>query len=196
MADYGSYYEAYMEKLKRKAKAAVKQAMDQTWRDFLPAMREHIRLLFNETIDAFYADYVPIIYERTGSLYDILYTRLDNGGRELTVGFDPTRMTSFRDGYDGEDGLYDQVFRHGWHGGADKISDEKAEQYGAHPEPGTPYWREPIPFYTRWGGRAAVAGTAPLDDFKARLEEYQENEMQSDFDRIWNRNKANIKIEP
>ena len=189
------FYADYMNKLKQKAAEAVKKALAVTWQEFFVSVEANVRDIFNDVIQHFYADYEPLEYHRTESLYNLLQTRLSPNGDSLSIWFEPSEMSSFRSGYSGEDGLYDQVFRHGWHGGADTIADSKVAKYGAHPDPGVPYWRTPSPYYTHWGRQAQIASRAPLEDFRMRIAEYQQYAMMTEFNRIWERNKSNIKID-
>ena len=183
--DFQEYYTRYLENLKSKVKIAVQQALHATWADFFVVVDKRVHDIFNAVIQDFYSDYSPGYYDRHESLYEILQTEVSEDS--LSIWFDPSKMTPFRSGYDGEDGLYDQVFRHGWHGGA--ASGEK------HPATGTPYWRTPIPYYSHWGRRAAVSSVPPLEDMQRRVEDYEKYEMQADFDRAWAAHAKNIKID-
>lgn len=183
--DFQEYYTRYLESLKSKVKVAVRQALHDTWSDFFVVVDERVHEIFNSVIQDFYSSYTPEHYDRNESLYEILQTEVADDS--LSISFEPSKMTPFRSGYDGEDGLYDQVFRHGWHGGA--ASGE------GHPSSGTPYWRTPVPYYNRWGHEAAIASTSPLDDMRRRVADYEKNEMQADFDRIWSVYAKNIKID-
>ena len=194
-ADLNSFYEQYMARLKEKAVQAVNVAIKNTWQEFFISVEHNIREIFNDVVSAFYDDYASPDYTRSRSLYDLLVTEIGERGDYLKIWFDPTRMTTFRSGYDGEDGLYDQVFRRGWHGGSDRISSDKIAKYGAHPKPGTPYWRTPVPFYTHWGKPAKISKISPLDDMRRRVAEYEKYAMQSEFLRIWNKHKNNIQID-
>ena len=189
------FYADYMNKLKQKAVEAVRKAVAVTWQEFFVSVEVNMREIFNDVIQHFYDDYEPLHYIRDNSLYELLQTRLSPEGDSIAIWFEPSAMTSFRSGYVGEDGLYDQVFRHGWHGGADHIASYKEAKYGVHPNPGVPYWRTPIPYYTHWGDPAKVASMAPLQEFRMRIAEYQRYAMISEFNRIWERNKQNIKID-
>lgn len=131
---------------------------------------EDAKGIADREIAVFYADYSPRRYRRRYSLYDIPDIRTV-GDLKIVVDFDP-EGTSFRDGYDGEDGLYDQVFRKGWHGGADSGP--------GHPSPGTPYWRAGRNF-SRWGEPAAIAGTSPLEGIDDALTDYERTQLPS----IW-----------
>lgn len=193
--DYSKYYASYIEKLKQKAAKQVRAAQDATWAEFFDRAEVDIRDMFNDVVKEFYLDYEPLYYDRRESLYDLLYFRSKKTGtgRYLEFGFDPSNMTHFRSGYGGEDGLYDQVFRKGWHGGADKGGEDSGKP---HPDPGTPYWRKPQKGerYTWWGRAARIADVSPLDNMKRRMEDYNDYYVQGIYTEIWNRNKKKIRI--
>lgn len=183
--DFAAYYNNYLASLKVKVKDAVNRALRDTWADFFVVVEDKIQTMFNSVIQDFYASYSPDYYNRNESLYDILQTSVD--ADSLSIWFDPGRMSSFRSGYTGEDGLYDQVFRHGWHGGAGSGD--------GHPAHGRPYWRTPIPYYNRWGREASMSMVAPLEDMKRRVADYEQYGMQADFDRVWAIHAGNITID-
>lgn len=183
--DFSAWYSQYLEDLKAKAKQELQKALANTMRDYFALAEDRVKTIFNETVQDFYGSYTPMYYDRNESLYDILETSADD--TSLSIGFDPGKMTSFRSGYSGEDGLYDQVFRRGWHGGAGSGE--------GHPAPGKPYWRTPIPQFYNWGDEAPVAAVSPLEDFKRRLADYEDSQMQSDFNKIWAIHYNNINLE-
>ena len=180
-----TYYQNFLKSITKKVEVELKKALHETWADFFVVLDERVHTIFNSAIQDFYSDYSPEYYTRDESLYDILQTRIDSDS--LSVWFDPDKMTAFRSGYSGEDGLYDQVFRHGWHGGAASGAD--------HPSAGVPYWRAPVPYYSRWGHEASMSVTSPLEDIKRRIADYEKSEMQADFNRIWNAHVSEIKID-
>lgn len=198
--DVSSFYKQYMAKLEMKAREAIERVMPRVWEDFFANANESVRKLFTETIDQFYSEYSPGYYNRTESLYNLFQS--ETSPEYLKIWMDPDSMSSFRNGYSGEDGLYDLVFRHGWHGGADKGdvtmvrlpgSDEVVERRTPHPENGVPYWRVPVPYYTSWG-RKAYQSNPPIEDFKARLEDYNNNKNQADYLDAWAKHVHEIKI--
>lgn len=178
------YIDDFLEQSKTKIQEAVAIVQKETWDDFIHIVEERIKEMFNDVIQEFYNDYSPETYDRNESLYDLLQT--DTTDSSLMVWFDPSKMTPFRSGYDGEDGLYDQVFRHGWHGGA--ASGE------GHPSPGTPYWRTPVPYYNRWGREAAIASVSPLDNMMQRVRDYEERGIRNDFIQTWSLHAKDITI--
>lgn len=182
--DFQSYYDRYIDSLKQKVSVAVNQALKQTWADFFVIVDEKIHIMFESVIQDFYSSYSPHEYNRSESMYSLLQTSVQDDS--LSIWFEPSNMSPYRSGYSGEDGLYDLVFRRGVHGGASSGP--------GHPSTGTPYWRRPKPYYSRWGVAAAVATVAPLDEMRLRVEEYERTEMQSDFDKIWSMHVGNIRI--
>jgi hypothetical protein len=178
--DYSKFYENYMSKLKQQAQKAVQEAQEKTFSDFFAVAEEKVKKIYYETISDFYSDYSPLYYERDYSLYNLLITKKGKG--YLSMSFDPALIAS-RTGYSGEDGLYNTVFREGWHGGA--------MDYNT----GYMRWRKPVPYYKYWGRNASHSNISPLFDFRQRINDYQKYEYQNDYIKIWNKNKANIKIE-
>ena len=111
----------------------------------------------------------------------------------LSIWFEPS-LISYRNGYAGENGLYDQVFRQGWHGGAN-INGEMLVPWAAPPivydGDKTP-WSSPIKHSWKQAEKAPIS---PLQDFKRRINQYQKTEYQKDYENIWNKYKSNIKID-
>lgn len=194
--DYNSYYKEMMNNLKKKANEATKKALDDSYTDYFKILKVKLQEMYKSIIDDFYADYKPKTfeykddngntvtyhYERRGSLYNLLQTetfRAKNGKMVLKYGFDPSQIVS-RTGYNEEDGLYDTVFRHGWHGGA-RHNDSF-------------YWRTPVPTFKFWGTEAKQANISPLDAFNNKVDQYYESKYQTDFNKIWEYHKNKIKI--
>lgn len=175
----------YMERVKEALRQEATKALQETYAELFVVVNDKVHKLFEDVIQDFYSDYTPDYYDRGLSLYNILNTKVSQDS--LEIWFNPEAMTHFRSEYGGEDGLYDQVFRHGWHGGAGSGDD--------HPSLGHPYWRTPVPYYTHWGREAAIAPVVPLDEFKRRINEYQNTDMLSAFMRIWNERASKIKID-
>lgn len=135
-------------------------ATDLAVQEMLFYLDKEIKEIFLSAINEFYEDYSPVEggYIRDYSMRSLLETNHVTGDNpKLEFWFEPSNMTAFRNGYDGEDGLYDQTFRKGWHGGADMGP--------KHPEIGTPYWRTPRGVYKHWGEKAEIADTPPIDRF-------------------------------
>lgn len=116
-----------------------------------------VRELFNSAVAQFYASYTPIRYKRRYSLYDVLH--IENGRVIYSNLFDWSKVKD-RSGKDSHDpsenpkSYYSLFFEQGWHGGATKIKPSSVYQWGAHPNPGTPYWRKDIRVFV--GGQTVV----------------------------------------
>lgn len=200
-ADYTSYYEKMIQKLKKKAEESIQRIMPAVWADYFRFAEQRIKVMFKDVVKDFYADYTPILYDRNYGLFDLLETEATP--EQLSIHTNPLNMTGYRNGYHGDSGLYDLVFRHGWHGGADhgdytrSYSPDSAEGFTVistpHPNPGTPYWREPVPFYTRWGVQA-VSSEPPIEAFRAKLNEYNNGINNEDYMRAWNIHSNKIQI--
>lgn len=162
-------------------------AAQQSLAEYLAIAEEDLQTIANRVADDFYSDYNPKEYDRDFSLYDIFETKLkagEDGNWSLSYNFEESYM-NYRSGYDGEDGLYDLVFRQGWHGGATDGPN--------HPAPGTAYWRYPGPYYTDWyHSPAARADLVPLRNFEQRKREYEQGDMIRKFERIFNNHLAPI----
>ena len=181
---------------KRAAERAVYEAVEKAQPEFLDILEERVTKIFNNAIDAFYTDYSPDYYGRSYSLYNLM--QIERGDKTLSVWFEPEEMSSFRNGYNGEEGLYDQVFHKGWHGGAGGISEEKAGVYGVHPGymPGgnVPVWRTPAPYYTSWGRAAEVMSPSPLEKIKDDVDTYSSGQMSDDFRQCLDKHLKNTKL--
>lgn len=201
--DYEARYASLSGILQKKAQEAVNRVMPSVYRDWLVFIRQNAERLFSEAVERFYGDYSPNVYNRTHSLADLLQS--ESGENKLALWFDPGRMSGYRNGYKGEDGLYRDVFLRGWHGGADHgdyttsvgfSGDMSYERsfYTPHPSPGSPYWRRPVPYYTTWGQPAATAAVSPYEDYTQRLAEYQTSQsgIYADYYRAWDMNKYKI----
>lgn len=198
---HNDFYKSYMSKLQTKAKEAVKDAQKKAFSEYFEVADKKIREIYKSVITDFYRDYTPRFYDRRGSLYNLIQTK--HGDDYLQIGFNPSKI-AYRNGYAGEDGLYETVFRQGWHGGAmvhgsmlypiGKYEDGKPRAYDGTYKDGVykPYEDEDYKYSWTVANKAAIS---PLDDFKKRLDVYQESEYQQDYEEIWNKYKSNIKID-
>lgn len=184
ISDIATGLNDYIDRIKTRVQEVVEQVVRETAEEFFVLVEDRIRTMFNSVVQDFYASYTPDYYDRNESLYNILQTSIK--AESLKIWFDPEQMTPFRSGYSGEDGLYDQVFRHGWHGGAGSGE--------GHPDPGKPYWRAPVPYYNRWGHEASMSSVSPLEDMKRRVDDYKQYGMKEDFYRLWRIHAADITI--
>ena len=144
--------------------------------------------LVNSTIDDFYNNYNPEVYTRPEpGMYELLKFKNKEDGRRVMnlsserMGYDPTRSEALYDEEGFKDYLFSTVFIDGFHGGA---SDGEK-----HPDPGTPYYRKPIPYerkrkrdgvtikysgYYNWG-RPAESDESPDSLISAGVEEINKN---------------------
>lgn len=175
--DYKNYYEKYIKELKEKVKQQKKDILKQTSTEFFELLSTKIRNMFEITIIHFYSSYSPKFYKRRDSLFNLL--KIDYGNDYFEGEFIPEKIIS-RTGYKAEDGLYDTVFRQGWHGGA--------KHNGSY------YWRKPDPCYNRWGRQAIKAQFSPLQIFNALLDDYKAKEIQEDWNKLYNKNISKINL--
>lgn len=207
---YNDFYKSYMSKLQTKAEEAVKDAQKKAFSEYFEVADKKIHEIYKSVITDFYRDYNPRFYDRrdNGSLYKLLETKKTDN--YLSLNFNPSKI-SYRNGYaeSGSSngvpgGLYDLVFRQGWHGGAmvngsmlypiGKYENEKPRAYDGTYKDGIykPYEDENYKYSWTVANKSAIS---PLDDFKKRLDIYQESEYQRDYEEIWNKYKLNIKID-
>ena len=90
------------------------------------------------------------------------------------MNFKPEKFPS-RTGYTGtgKDGLYQTVFKEGYHGGASHN--------------GKMLYRTPYPYYTYWGSAAEQASISPLEDFRQRWYHYEDTEFEADLNKTINK---------
>ena len=194
-----SFYQLYMKKLQEKAKEAVKEAQEKSFSEYFNVAEKKIKTIYKDTITDFYNSYPDPFYDRRGSLYDLIQTK--KAIDYLSIWFEPS-LISYKNGYAGENGLYDQVFRQGWHGGANVKHRGRmlvpwsypTLEYNGETSPWEPEIWNNESILSGWK-LAAKAPISPLQDFKRRIDQYQKTEYQKDYENIWNKYKSNIKID-
>lgn len=155
-----------------------------------------IESAFKKAVDEFYDGYklrgiarkksgkIYTRYKRRKSMENILKI-LPEGYDEMKITFDYKKMvfSHNREDYDKKNGtlngLFNQTFVLGWHGGADCA---RAGIFPPHPDPGVPYWRHEN--FTQWyipAKKKNKAGLAPLEDFQSRLDDYSEYDAYDDL---------------
>ena len=190
------------------------KAMTEANKEFGLYQQQKIEQIFDEAVTRFYNDYLPSQYVRSGStselsggLYDVLNMPLDESGivvynkyeelldgSKMSIQVNPSRRAAIYD-IDGlRMALFEQTFMEGWHGGAKTISSRKSDKWGAHPAPGTPYYRAPGRIRTenggskwhRWGkwGKRATRTTAPFTIFSKNLSAAEGAEIFEKFKEI------------
>jgi len=138
-----SFLEEFANEEKRKTERAVTRALKRVDRDIAKYQRDEIQRVYKETIKRFYDEYTPNIYQRTGSLYNLMSVTEDTETNIVAWDYDEKKMTPTRKNKaGGREYLMDIVFGEGWHGGADKGP--------GHRNPGVPYYRQPPPYYRHW----------------------------------------------
>lgn len=190
MASSADWIDDYIANLKKEAESKIQEALKETKKEFLPLCEKKIKAIYHSVIEEFYFGYNRSFYKPRGSLYDLLECKSDD--EYVYISFNPSKITS-RTGYSGENGLYQSVFREGWHGGA-KFGD------GAY----YPWRKPPTPYdgaYKPWDDLksfiwqpAVKAPISPLQDFKNRFDEYQDGEFESDFRKIWEKYSSRIQL--
>lgn len=194
-----SFYQSYIKELQEKAKEAVKEAQEKSFSEYFDVAEKKIRTIYKDTITDFYNSYPNPFYDRRGSLYDLIQTK--KATDYLSIWFEPS-LISYRNGYAGENGLYDQVFRQGWHGGANVK--HRGRMLVPWSYPTLEYNGETSPWEPEiWNSESILSGwklaekapISPLQDFKRRIDQYQKTEYQKDYEIIWNKYKSNIKID-
>ena len=195
------FYKSYMETLQNKAKEAVSKAQEKTFEEYFEVAEKKIKNIYRTAIDYFYESYIPNFYDeeyRRGSLYYLLQTKREKDG--LLMSFDPSKL-SYRNGYSESSsspgvngGLYDLVFRQGWHGGAlidGKMRYPVGIQSNRLYKPYDGIGNKPYETYDDvakfcWG--KAYKTRSPLEHFRYMIDEYQKTEYQEDYEKIWNKN--------
>lgn len=134
----------------------------------------------------FYDGYYPKYYNRTYDLYHAYKVVVDLDGEcdwEVIYSHEfMKKKHGMRNGVStvGNDYIFQNSFMEGVHGGAKKISSEKAVIWGEHPEPGIPYWREYHPSQIEdgeipwefWGQPAAATYPSPYTYIEEKAQEY------------------------
>lgn len=170
--------------IKETAAEEIQSANEAIYKEYGKSEQAMIEKLFKKSVAEWYSSYSPSVYRRTRGLYDVLKPvdeRSDEYGMAITEAtgytdlFDPERLHEDRNG----NSLFEKVFMQGWHGGAEDIDGSKADKWGRHPSPGTPYYRRGgmVPLgngrviwhkYGRWG-RQAIQTESPASRFAKKF---------------------------
>lgn len=111
-----SKVENYVESLQKRLNKELKKHQKQINKELLNIIDQRIHSFVEESAIMFYSSYTPVFYIRRYDLANIFQTQVTDD--ELKYWFDPDVLT-YRDGVSGgELGLYDTVWRKGYHGGA------------------------------------------------------------------------------
>lgn len=145
--------------------------------EVLDEMEQDLNQIYYRIIKEFYADYSPVFYDRTGSLYDLLEVEHTSDG--LSWGFESDNATAFERG-GGSEGLYEHVFRRGWHGGATG-TDKKGFTVNV------PSWRYPIPWYSHWDSVAKQAPRSPLEAWEQEIDAYKTDVLPQRYNTLYHK---------
>lgn len=175
-------------------------AVDKAYKEYGAYQRRKVEQIFRDAVLTFYDAYDPQYYtSRQYGLYELLDPSIDTDGMihigddYLTL-FNADKMHPDRSG---GDSLFQTVFIEGYHGGAKNISSNKSEVWGAHPSPGTPYYRRSgkVTYpngvkkwhkYGKWG-RPAVKTDSAYNIFSTNLRIAEDTEMYEMFSEIAHR---------
>ena len=165
--------------------------------DLTKIVANDAKQVFDEAVEKFYADYKPKIYERPSDeghgLYDLYGVEIEGDKFNISVDsdnltYDPNRVDAVDDQSLFKEYLFEETWNQGYHGGADKISEKKAEKLGAHPHPGTPWYRTPHPSYWSWKENGAAKRTKSPDKMiKEMLKNYPREKYQEIAEQLWDK---------
>ncbi len=182
----------YIAQLKQEIYKQIEEILEEVYPQLFAVIEERIRTIFNDAIRGFYSDYSPISYKRRNDMYALLETQ--RGDDHLKVWFEPGNMGGFRNGYVGEDGLYDQTFRRGWHGAFTRdwtLSGYRQGEGVVVKRGGGVPWSSS---FVHGGLPTVVSDPSPLTEIKEKFEEYKHKQLRDDFLELWNKNKYKMKI--
>ena len=145
------------------------QEMDEKYSQRLKKDLEEVCL---SVVDDWYSDYIPNSYRRKKNGLRKAYKVKVKGG-EYSVDFSAGYMREKH--RVSNEYIFENSFMKGWHGGADK-----ANKGPVHPYPGTPMYREPWPYYTRWS-YVAEWSEPPYEVMNERIDETVEK-IGEDYD--------------
>ena len=149
--------------------------------------KSHAEAYMDLAIQEFYSAYSPHLYGRTGGMKSFLHTEINNDDAfEIVIGSEFANDVNYRVS---ADYIFKVVFMAGYHGGAYKgrgyyiLDKKRGRGRGSywnppHPDPGTPYWRTPYPFYSDWYATPAKRSEPPINIFTRMWNEYLSGEYQ------------------
>lgn len=173
-----------IQRLVARAREAIYNAAKEAAVEVLDEMELNLQEIYRRIIDEFYADYSPDHYERTGSLYNLL--DIENKEGTLDWGFESGKATSFERG-GGSDGLYEHVFRQGWHGGS---TGTDKNGYTVR----VPSWRSPVQWYSHWGSVAEQAPRSPLEAWEQEVDAYKTDVLPQRYNALYQKQIQKIRI--
>lgn len=183
-----STVENYVESLQKRLNKELDKNRKKIKKELLKMAEKKLRSFAEKSAIMFYTSYQPTFYTRRGSLYNIFQTQITDKGLEYW--FDPDVLT-YRDGVSGgEWGLYDTVWRKGYHGGANLKGKDKYKVPYTYPYKkydgkghGEPPWQDTS---IRYGWDAAVKSPiSPLEYFIQLKSDYEENGYFEDEQQVY-----------
>lgn len=190
-SDIGNYIYQIKRSIQKTSKDLDKYAKEE--QKFYKNVSDELEYIAKSSVDKYYDSYEPYVYNDEGKygffrkyrLYDVYKITVNSDKWSITYDYDDL-------GYGGlNEYIFNTMFKGGWHGGADKGN--------GHPEPGTPYWREPVVkkgryYFTKsspWQ-RPAVRTESPYEMIEKRAQKYLESAM-DEYDReIYNKAEKSI----
>lgn len=224
LSDFNNKVNTFAIRIRDVLTKELEESVEELYEDIAKDQREQITSYFNQAVTKFYTDLPEsdIGYRRAGNtesqrggLYEALvltegeHGLIEYDNSDYTSLFDGSRMTitvsNNRNGFDNEpalkEALFQQAFMEGWHGGAKKINEAKADRWGQHPSTGTPYYRAPGLIrstnggmvwhrFGKWGARAKRSSVAPYNYFVSKMTIYDnEANLQARYQAM-----ANIRV--
>lgn len=141
----------------RIARDVRNEVKDAIAKEYSTYQKQRVEAIVKQGITDFYNSYPDVKYKRLGDastgdggLYNLFSPQTTDDGLYYSTEplfadlYDPHQMASsnqelLSDGL--KTSIFETVFEEGYHGGAKTISSKKSQIWGAHPSPGTPYWR-------------------------------------------------------
>lgn len=144
------------------------QRFDKLIDEYPKQLEENLNEIGRQVVAEWYASYEPNIYDRQRSLYKAF--KVVRNGLNVDVRIDARFMAGYSHRATNKF-ILENSFIGGFHGGADKISEDKVEQgRPPHPNPGTPYWRNAADNYASWGDKAEKS-FSPYEVMMERMQE-------------------------
>lgn len=145
----GSKLGGYLENIKQKAIAVVKESIDKALIQIMPDFENALELAYKECADEWYNARPPEVFEgRTYALRDEVFMVTDRGKDYLDIDYNSGAYVG--------GGSFDAIFKEGYHGGA--------SHNGGY------YWRKPHPYYRYWG-RPAESTASIYSLYEAKVPE-------------------------
>lgn len=175
----------------QRAERVIQKVRPQFQKNLGDILEARMTNIFKEVVDDFYSKYHPTFYNRDYRLKYLL--KIKKTIHEFSYDFDETKL-SYRNGYNGEDGLYATVFQQGWHGGAQLGGKmlvpylRPAEKYnGTKIRDGVTNakWQSPYNNTSSYWKKAIQAEISPLDNFIQKKEKYEKELLQQDAQKAW-----------